>query len=237
MVQDHINIAGERLTNQELRNAVYAGPWVSDAKRYFSKTNCPAARYGNSKGCNGYVKGESIRQEILETAIEWIADRDGTTVDGYMSAHQNDPTAQELWSYFRTVIEWTESLFPVYRREMKGLPWGLWYNQYHEQKYDPKALEDRVSELMADDDVTRKSGVYEYLLTGHERVLNIRAFTDRDRRAAYEKQKGICPLCQQHFELSEMQADHNIPWSKGGKTILENCVMLCVKDNIKKSNK
>lgn len=46
----------------------------------------------------------SIRQEILETAIEWIADRDGTTVDGYMSAHQNDPTAQELWSYFRTVI-------------------------------------------------------------------------------------------------------------------------------------
>ena len=232
-----INIAGERLTNQELRNAVYAGPWVSDAKRYFSKTNCPAARYGNSKGCNGYVKGESIRQEILETAIEWIADRDGTTVYGYMSAHQNDPTAQELWSYFRTVIEWTESLFPVYRREMKGLPWGLWYNQYHEQKYDPKALEDRVSELMADDDVTRKSGVYEYLLTGHERVLNIRAFTDRDRRAAYEKQKGICPLCQQHFELSEMQADHNIPWSKGGKTILENCVMLCVKDNIKKSNK
>ena len=33
-----INIAGEELTDQELRNAVYAGSWTSDAKRYFSKT-------------------------------------------------------------------------------------------------------------------------------------------------------------------------------------------------------
>lgn len=231
-----INIAGERLTDQELRNAVYAGPWVSDAKRYFSKTNCPAQRYGMSKGCDGYVKGESIRQEILETAIEWIADRDGTTVDGYMSQHQNDPTAQELWSYFRTVIEWAESLFTVYRKEMKGLPWGLWYNRYHDRKYDPKELESRVSELMADEDVTRKSGVYEYLLTGSEKSLSIRTFTDRDKRQAYERQKGVCPLCGKHYEFKEMHADHDIPWSKGGKTVPENCVMLCTKDNIRKSN-
>lgn len=231
-----INIAGERLTDQELRNAVYAGPWVSDAKRYFSKTNCPAQRYGMSKGCDGYVKGESIRQEILETAIEWIADRDGTTVDGYMSKHQNDPTAQELWSYFRTVIEWAESLFTVYRKEMKGLPWGLWYNQYHDMKYDPKELEARVSELMADEDVTRKSGVYEYLLTGSEKSLSIRTFTDRDKRQAYERQKGVCPLCGKHYEFKEMHADHDVPWSKGGKTVPENCVMLCTKDNIRKSN-
>ena len=37
-----INIAGEKLLPQELRNAVYTGPWVSDAKRYFSKTGCAA---------------------------------------------------------------------------------------------------------------------------------------------------------------------------------------------------
>ena len=34
-----INIAGEKLTDQELRNAVYSGSWVSDAKRYFSKNS------------------------------------------------------------------------------------------------------------------------------------------------------------------------------------------------------
>lgn len=242
-----INIAGERLTDQELRNAVYAGSWVSDAKRYFSKSNCPAMRYGMNKGCDGYVKGESIRQEILETAIAWIADRDGTTIDGYMSAHQNDNTASDLWSYFRTVIEWAESLFTVYRKEMKGLPWGLWYNAYHDKiasaqdeekkKFAPAHLEAEVSRLMADEDVTRKSGVYEYLLTGQERCLSIRAFSDRDKRAAYERQKGICPMCKKHFEINEMQGDHSIPWSKGGKTVPENCVMLCRDCNLSKSDK
>ena len=40
-----INIAGEKLTSQELRNAVYAGPWVSDAKRHFiSAGGGPPAR-------------------------------------------------------------------------------------------------------------------------------------------------------------------------------------------------
>lgn len=64
-----INIAGEKLTDQELRNAVYAGPWTADAKRYFSKTGC--AGYGLA---NDYVKGSPIRQEYLETAIEWHAE-------------------------------------------------------------------------------------------------------------------------------------------------------------------
>lgn len=241
-----INIAGERLTDQELRNAVYAGSWVSDAKRYFSKSNCPAIRYGMTKGCDGYVRGESIRQEILETAILWIADRDGTTIDGYMSRHQNDNTASDLWSYFRTVIEWVESIFTVYRKEMKGLPWGLWYNAFHDhianatgeekERFAPAHLENEISRLMADEDVTHKAGVYGYLLTGEEKYLSIRAFSDRDKRAAYERQKGICPLCGQHFKLCQMQADHDIPWSKGGKTVPENCVMLCKKDNIRKSN-
>ena len=62
-----INIAGEKLTNQELRNAVYHGSWVSDAKRYFSKTNCPAYQIGSD-----YVDGSPIRQHFLETTIKWI---------------------------------------------------------------------------------------------------------------------------------------------------------------------
>ena len=234
-----INIAGERLTDQELRNAVYAGTWTESAKTYFSKTNCVASRYGSNTGAKGYMKGESIRQDILETAISWIADRDGTDIDGYMSAHQNDKSAQELWSYFRTVIDWTESLFTVYRKEMKGLPWGLWYNMLHGQtaNLDPKELEQRVSELMADEDVTRKSGVYEYLLFGTEKSLSIRAFSERDRRAAYERQHHKCAICGKTFEFEEMHADHIKPWSKGGATVPENCQMLCRDCNLKKSDK
>ena len=225
-----INIAGEQLTDQELRNAVYAGPWVSDAKRYFSKTGCAAGRLADN-----YMRGSSIRQEYLETAISWAAAAENKTIEGYMAEHQHDPTAQALWSYFRSVIEWVQSIFAEPRREMKGLPWGLFYNQHHKRvDLDPKILEDRVSELMSDEDVTRKAGVYEYLLTGDEKVLSIRAFDKRDARAAYERQKGICPICKKHFKIEEMHADHINPWSRGGHTTTDNCQMLCRDCNLKK---
>ena len=121
------NIAGVQLSDQKLRNAVYAGPWVSDAKRYFSRSGCAADKLGCGKG---YLKGSSLRQDYLETAISWIADRDGETIEGYMAKHQKDPTAQQLWSYFRSVIEWVEAIFPTYRKEMKGVQWGLLYNEH-----------------------------------------------------------------------------------------------------------
>lgn len=71
---------------------------------------------------------------------------------------------------------------------------------------------------------------------GQEKHLNIRAFTPKMARAAYERQKGICVKCGMHFEIEEMQADHITPWSKGGKTTAENCQMLCADCNRRKSN-
>lgn len=228
-----INIAGERLTDQELRNAVYAGSWVSDAKRYFSKTGCAADTLAGD-----YLKGASIRQEYLETAINWAAAADGKTIEGYMAKHQNEPTAQALWSYFRSVIEWVEAIFPKKRKEMKGLDWGLFYNEHGKRTdLDPKKLELEVQRLLGDEDVTKKSGIYEYLLTGSERALSIRAFDRRDAMAAYEKQHHKCAICGEEFEFEEMQADHIKPWSKGGHTTPENCQMLCRDCNLKKSNK
>lgn len=227
-----INIAGEQLTDQELRNAVYAGSWTSDAKRYFSKTGCAASTLAGD-----YLKGASIRQEYLETAISWAAAADGKTIEAYMAEHQHDPSAVALWNYFRSVIDWVQAIFPKYRREMKGLPWGLFYNEHKDRvDLDPKGLEIYVSRLMADEDVTKKAGVYEYLLTGKERCLSIRAFDERMKRAAYESQGGVCPYCGQHFEFSEMHADHIRPWSKGGTTVADNCQMLCRDCNLRKSD-
>ena len=206
-----INIAGEQLTDQELRNAVYAGSWVSDAKRYFSKTGCAASTLADD-----YLKGSSIRQEFLEKAISWAAAAEGKSIEGYMAEHQNDPTAQALWSYFRSVIEWVQAVFPKKRKEMKGLPWGLFYNEHHERRdLDPKALEERVSALMADEDVTKKSGVYEFLLTGNEKALSIRAFDQRTKREAYERQGHKCAICGEEFEFEKMHGDHIKPWVKG----------------------
>jgi len=227
-----INIVGERLTDQELRNAVYAGSWVTDAKRYFSKTGCAANTFAGD-----YLKGSSIRQEYLETAISWAALKDNISIEEYMARHQHNPTAQSLWSYFRSVIEWVQSVFPKVRREMKWLPWGLYYNEHGKRMdLDPVKLELELQKLLGDEDVTKKSGIYEYLLTGNEKALSIRAFDRRDKLQAYEKQNHKCNLCGEEFEFDEMHGDHILAWSKGGKTVTENCQMLCRDCNIKKTN-
>lgn len=223
-----INIAGEKLTDQELRNAVYTGPWLSDAKLKFSKSNCAAYLLARE-----YVSGSPIRQEILETAVKWIS---GGQIEAYMSAHQHDPNANELWLYFRNVIEWVKLTFPTYRREMKGLDWGGLYDEFKDTLYDTAALERQIQALMIDDDVTRKKGIYPYVLTGDERHLSLRAFSDSQKRAAYERQKGQCVKCGRRFEFTGMAGDHITPWSKGGKTNPDNIQMLCLDCNRRKSD-
>ena len=235
-----VNIAGERLTDQELQNSIYTGTWLSAAKKIFSKRNC-AAKLLSDK----YVKGDPNRQELLETAIKWICDKQGIEGDDpigtYMSTHQHDSNADELWTYYQSVIDWINRTFPKYRKEMKGLPWGPWYNQYSNNSYSPTSMESEIARLMSDDDVTSQKGIYHYLLaideteSSREKYLSIRAFDNRTKRNVYEKQRGICAICHKHFEFDEMHADHIKPWSRGGHTVIENCQMLCRDCNLQKS--
>ncbi len=224
-----INIAGVELTNQELLNAIYSGPWVTDAKRYFSKTGCAAYEVGSK-----YLSGTAIRQEYLETVIAWKNNKD---VAGYMSQQQQKESADDLWLYFQEVMDWVQRIYPNYRKEMKGIAWGFLYNAFKDTKATPTNLEKNVARLMEDEDVSNKKGIYSYLLDKQEKHLNIRAFSNNQKIEAYERQKGICIKCNEHFEIEEMEADHITPWSRGGKTVPENCQMLCMGDNRIKSNK
>jgi hypothetical protein len=232
-----INTFGEKVNEQEIRNAVYTGPWLSEAKLKFSKTNCVAYLLANDGG--QLVSGRPIRQDYLETVLSWINDG---KIENYMAKHQHEKNADELWQYFQNVIAWVRKTFTKYRKEMKGVAWGYLYNENKDRKFDSKKLEEQIITLMQDEDVTKKSGIYEYLLTGNERVLNIRAFSDKQKREAYERQKGICansrcPEQDKHFEIEEMEADHIKPWHEGGKTISENCQMLCKQCNRIKSGR
>lgn len=242
-----VNIAGEKLTDQELRNAVYHGSWVSAAKRYFSKNGCPAYQVASD-----YMTGSPIRQDYLETAIEWINDG---KVDEYMRDHQHDTNASELWLYFKRVIDWVETTFPKRRPQMKSVKWGPLYNKYRNVKLDNAKLEERVAALMADVDVKKKSGIYEFLLGGEvdTRLLEVRIFDERTKLAAYGQQTkdgeaagtSNCPMCAsggnnnatRTYELSEMDADHVTAWSKGGASDISNCQMLCVPHNRSKGNR
>lgn len=224
-----INIAGEKLTEQELRNAVYAGAWTADAKRYFSKTQCAAWRLADK-----YMNGSPIRQDYLETTISWINEGD---IEGYMATHQHDMNANPLWLYFQAVVSWVNATFPKYRKEMKGIAWGTLYNTHKDDSLDPATLEAETARLMADDEVTRKRGIYEFLLTRNEKHLSIRTFTDSNKRTLYERQNGICITCKKPFTIDQMEADHITPWSQGGKTELNNGQMLCRECNRRKSAK
>ena len=230
-----INISGEKLTDQELLNINYTGEWLSDAKKKFSKTGCVAYKVGSK-----YVKGSTIRQEYLETALSWISN--GNVAD-YMAKHQHDINANELWLYFNNVIEWVKTTFDEknYRKEMLGLNWGMLYNIYHNNTYNANELEAKIKALMEDDEVTEKKGVYEYVLSGCSedlaKKLSKRIFSNSDKRTAYERQNGICPICGNHYEYNEMVGDHIVPWFRGGKTILDNLQMVCSKCNTGKGGK
>lgn len=226
-----INIAGEKLTDQELRNAVYTGPWLSDAKLKFSKTHCVAYMLANDGGA--LLTGSPIRQDYLETALSWI---NNSAIEDYMAKHQHDANADELWRYFQDVVAWVRATFTNYRREMAAVNWGSLYNNYKDAPLDATELEQKISALMQDEDVTKKSGIYPYVLTGQQKYLSIRSFTDKMKRESFERQKGTCKHCKKQFAIGDMEADHITPWVEGGKTIATNCQMLCRDCNRRKSN-
>lgn len=232
-----INIAWEKLTPQELRNAVYTWTWLTDAKRHFSKSTCVAYRLWSD-----YMTWSPIRQEYLEKVISWI---NNWEIKSYMATHQHDTDANELWQYFQDVIAWIKKLFPDYKKEMKWLDWWIFYNTYKNNSYNTNTLAWEVAKLMLDDDVTSKKWIYEYLLSWDEKYLSIRAFSDAQKRQVYESQKWMCPLCikkwkdkqESYFEISQMEADHITPWSQWWKTDIANCQMLCRECNRRKSDR
>ena len=245
-----INIASEALTQQELRNAVYTGPWLADAKRYFSRSNCPAMKLAGD-----YLRGQPIRQEILEEVLRWASNAVKMKIDDYMALHKHDGNAEYLWTYFQDVIRWVRSVFGSSFRDMKGVSWGTLYNKYHEQHYvdesgnilsvidGNKCLHQHsdflkeIERLQDDEDVTSRVGIYEYVLLGDVRKLSIRKFPDKIKSKKYKMQGGLCALCHKRFELKDMVADHITPWSQGGRTIEGNCQLLCIGCNSGKSAK
>ena len=233
---ERINIAGEDLSKQEIRNAVYHGPWVTDAKRWFSKRNAPARKVAQN-----YVNAKFERQGCLETAIQWfVGEKSDEAVREFMARHQHDPDASELWSHFSNVITWAGAKFAHTSdrvKILKGLDWGALYAKYSKAKLDVDWIERETKRLLMDDEVANKKGIIPYLLTGEEKYLHLREFSDAQKLEMYESQGGVCPLCGKKFTLEEMHADHVTPWCKGGKTTLENGQMLCHDCNWTKGKK
>lgn len=247
-----INISNVPLNEQELRNAIYSGSFVTKAKAEFSKsTDVRQNKWGH------YIKGDPARQEVLEAALKWVSDSQGTSIDGYMAAHRQDNDIDELKTYFATVIDWVAARFPgTPRSQMRGLPWGKFYETWGQDSYDGDATAKRVKELFGDPTIKSKKNIYEFILGGEQetQLLGVRLFDDATKLAAFNEQtkeaeqKGVsnCPDCAlsnkeservKIYDLKQMEADHVTPWSKGGESTPDNCTMLCVRHNRAKGNK
>jgi hypothetical protein len=242
-----VNIAGVPLNEQELLNAIYSGPYVTKAKEEFSNS-----QNANIQKWSAYIRGSANRQDFLERALDWVSKGD---IGGYMSAHRNDKNISELKNYFNAVIDWASAVFTDVLPEMRGLEWGRLYETYHGKNYDPKTMSAAVHKLAADDYVTNRKGIFEYLLGGStdKKLLAVRVFDEKTKRIAYNKQtqaaqakgKSSCSLCAvgenanqgRIYKLDEMDADHVSAWSKGGDSSAKNCQMLCVTHNRAKGNR
>lgn len=242
-----INIAGVPLNEQELLNAVYSGKFVTLAKAEFSNS-----QNANIQKWSAFIKGSVLRQDYLACALDWVSRGD---ISGYMSQHRNDDNINELKTYFNTVIDWITTTFKDIKKEMRGLDWGILYETYGKNPYNPNELSQRLNELYDDPSIKNKKGIWEYLLGGEsdKRLLDIRMFDDTTKKKVYQKQTqkaqennhSNCPLCAigdnanktKIWALTEMEADHVTAWSKGGLTGIDNCEMLCMTHNRAKGNK
>jgi len=241
-----INIAGIPLNNQELLNAIYSGPFVTAGKAEFSNS-----QNSNIQKWGAYIKGVVNRQEFWERALEWVSKGQ---IDDYMSKHRYDTNINEVKTYFNAVIDWIAGLFISVEKQMCGLEWGRLYEEYHHKPYDPKKLDKEIQQLLADECVQSKKGIWEYVLGGSldTRLLEVRVFDNNTTTKVYKTQTeeaqklGIsnCPLCaighdankQKIWTAKEMDADHITAWSKGGSTDISNCQMLCTTHNRAKGN-
>ncbi len=245
-----VNIAGVPLNKQELLNAIYSGAFITKAKGEYSNSS-----NANMQKWQAYVRGDPKRQEILAEALEWVASSQGHSVDAYLAQHRHDSDIAGLRTYFTSVIDWVSSNFiRSPDKEMRGLEWGRLYETYRSKSYDAAKLDKDVDRLRADPFV-RSKGIYEYLLgdSMELKLLELRLFDEATKRAAYARQTkkaesaGVsnCPLCASGgnanrtriYKLGEMDADHVTAWSKGGKTDLANCEMLCSSHNRAKGNR
>lgn len=242
-----INIAGVPLNSQELRNAIYSGSFVTLCKEEFSNS-----QNSNIQKWNAYIRGSANRQEILERALDWVGKG---KIDNYMSSHRKETNINELKTYFNSVIDWVSTTFIDVEKEMCGLEWGRLYEEYHKKAFNPKKVSEQVKDLYGDPYVKNRKGVFEYILGGSEdtKLLDVRVFDEATKKSVYAKQTKVaqqkevsnCPLCAignnanktRIYKIKEMDADHVAAWSKGGKTDVNNCEMLCKTHNRAKGNK
>lgn len=114
----------------------------------------------------------------------------------------------------------------------------LTFSNHRQQGENDLATRDRVMRQL----------FFEYINTNDFKFVDKdlkRSFSELERIKIYREAHGACQLCleegksrrEAEVSWSDYQADHVIPHSKGGETILNNAQLLCSFHNLRKSDK
>lgn len=236
-----INTLGVPLNEYEVLNGLYHGEYLRGLTVYCEQDK--KAKKVLGKADRG---GAKIRLLRLLGEIRGYKGKDG--LNDYVKAHQYDGFATDQ-KEIKKYIDFIADVFDSYSILQIQFELALkYYKDISIWKSKSKEINSSVKAFLKSDDAkilaNRKAREIEDIIQAIVNNLSVdpkRLFTKDDKIEVAKRETPIngkyrCKKCNQLFLLDELEVDHIIAWSKGGRTVLSNAELLCKPCNIKKNN-
>lgn len=235
-----INTTAVKLTEFEIMNALYQGPFVEEFGNWGENISPIEAKFfGSDRRGNNCIKALSLFT---------------TDTRDYFSHNKNVSFTNGLKKQIEKLVSDTNQIFGQYGNDLYILAKIVLENSNNPTtisswKLNANKIVELLQEYNSNGELSvapSKESFYKEIL-GCYNITGLdskRFFTRDEKKILFEKlQKGlskgkrICPDCNKEFSFDELEIDHIKAWSKGGTTTLNNAQLLCKPCNIKKSNK
>ncbi len=233
-----INTTAVKLTEFEIMNALYQGVFVEEFGNWGENVSPFEAKlFGSDKRGNNCIKALGLF--TYETR-------------NYFNHNRNVSFVNGLQKQIDKLVADTKQIFGIYDNDLYILAKIILENTNNQSiinswKLNSNKIVNIFNEYLANGEISvapSKESFYKELL-GCYNITGLdskRFFTRDDKKLLYQdlpngysKGKKICPDCGKEFTFDELEIDHKLAWSKGGKTILSNAQLLCKHCNAKKN--
>ncbi len=245
---ERINTLGVALNDFEVLNGLFNGEYIRGVREYADKDKWARKIFGsNTRGKASY----RILNKLKEAKqYDGVAVKD---LKDYIQANQDKPFEDDqkyIAKYFKFVCEIFDkpdkNFDILFRLALKYHANKVLWKQHKDE------INERISQYVRSDEFKlypkeREAIIEEFCLAAVDgvKVDPRRFFTKEQKQQLLDMQpkdtiidgKYMCAGCGQHYYPDELQVDHQLAWSKGGRTELSNAQLLCSTCNPRKGNK